>query len=90
MNDLCSTLRSLVESEGLNLDKLTVALESDDRGNIRVQDKHSIPVYDGKKMARWQAPALADLFRGSRTPPSDMDHYPEEYARTSSSSRIMS
>jgi len=80
MHDLCSTLRSLVESEGLNPDKLTVALESDDRGNIRVLDKHSVPVYDGNKIARWQVPALADLFRGSRTPPPDMDHYPEEYA----------
>jgi hypothetical protein len=80
MNDLVPTLRSLVESAGLNPDHLTVALESDDRGNIRVQDKHSIPVYDDKKMARWQVPALGDLFRGNRTPPPDMDHYPPEYA----------
>jgi hypothetical protein len=63
----------------LDPDRLTVALEADDRGNIRVQDKHSVPVYDGKKMAHWQVPALGDLFRGSRTPPPDMDHYPEHY-----------
>ena len=80
MNDLCSTLRGLVESEGLNADKLSVGLESDDRGHLRVKDKHSIPVFDGKKMARWQVPALAELFRGSRTPPPDMGHYPEAYA----------
>jgi hypothetical protein len=30
-------------------------------------------------MVHWQVPALSDLFRGSRTPPPDMDHYPEEY-----------
>ena len=79
MIDLFPTLRSLVESEGLNPDKLTVALLADDRGNMRVQDKHSVPVYDGNKMALWQVPALVELFRGSQTPPPDMDHYPEEY-----------
>ena len=80
MNDLFPTLRTLVESEGLDAERLSVALEASDQGNIRVQDKHSVPVYDGKKMARWQVPALGELFRGSRTPPPDMDHYPAEYA----------
>ena len=73
------TLRTLVETEGLNPDQLSVALEADDRGNIRVQDRHSVLVSDGEKMARWQVPTLQELFRGSRTPPADMDHYPEEY-----------
>jgi hypothetical protein len=80
MNDLVPTLRALIESEGLNPDKLIVALEADNHGNIRVLDKHSIPVHDGNKMARWQVPALVDLFRGNQTPPADMDHYPEQYA----------
>jgi hypothetical protein len=79
MIDLAPSLRSLVESEGLNPDKLTVALNADDRGNIRVQDKHSVPVTDGEKVAQWQVPTLSELFRGSQTPPADMDHYPEEY-----------
>jgi hypothetical protein len=79
MNDLVPTLRQLVEAEGLNPAKLVVALEADDRRNMRVLDKHSIPVHDGNKMVRWQVPALGDLFRGTRTPPPDMDHYPEEY-----------
>jgi hypothetical protein len=79
MIDLFPTLRSLVESEGLNPDKLSVALEADARGNIRVQDKHSVPFIEGQKMVRWQVPTLADLFRGSQTPPPDMDHYPEDY-----------
>jgi len=79
MNDLVPTLRQVVEAEGLNPDKLVVAIEASDRRNIRVPDKHSVPVHDGNKMVRWQAPALGELFRGSRTPPSDMDHYPEEY-----------
>jgi len=78
--NLIPTLRALVETEGLNPDKLTVVLETDSRGGIRVQDKHSVPVYDGEKMARWQVPALQELFRGNRTPPPDMDHYPEGYA----------
>ncbi len=79
MNDLVPGLRQLIEAEGLNPDKLIVALEADDRRNIRVLDQHSVPVSDGNKMVRWQAPALGGLFRGSRTPPPDMDHYPEEY-----------
>jgi hypothetical protein len=79
MNDLVPALRALVEAAGLNPDKLSVALETDDHRNIRVLDKHSIPVTDGDKMAVWPVPALAGLFRGSRTPPPDMDHYPEEY-----------
>jgi len=77
--ELFPTLRSVVESAGLNPDKLTVGLEADDRRNIRVLDKHSVPVTDGTKAAPWQVPTLAELFRGSQTPPPDMDHYPEEY-----------
>ena len=79
MNDLAPALRQLVEAEGLNPDKLIVALETDDRHNIRVLDRHAVPVTDGTKLVRWQVTALGDLFRGSRTPPPDMDHYPEEY-----------
>ena len=80
MNDLVPGLRQLVDAEHLNPDKLIVALEADDRRNIRVLDKHSVPVTDGGKMVHWQVPALGDLFRGSKLPPPDMDHYPEEYA----------
>ena len=80
MNDLVPALRQLVEAGGLNPYKLMVALEADDRRNIRVLDEHSILVHDGNKMFLWQVPALGDLFRGSRTPPPDMDHYPEAYA----------
>jgi hypothetical protein len=80
MNDLVPTLRVVVEAAGLNPDKLTVALEADDHRNIRVLDRHSIPVTDGEKMARWAVPALAGLYRGNGTPPADMDHYPEDYA----------
>ena len=79
MNDFVPTLRQIVEADGLNPDKLIVALEADNRRNIRVLDKHSVPVHDGSKMVRWQVPALGELFRGSRTPPPDMDHYPKEY-----------
>jgi hypothetical protein len=79
MNDLVPTLRALVEAAGLNPDKLSVALEVDDHRNIRVMDRHSVPVTDGERMTGWPVPSLAGLFRGSRTPPPDMDHYPEEY-----------
>ncbi|MGO8931188.1 MAG: hypothetical protein ACLQU3_30405 [Limisphaerales bacterium] len=79
MNDLVPTLRALVEAGGLNPDKLSVALVADDHHNIQVLDRHSVPVTDGEKMAAWPVPALAGLFRGSRTPPPDMDHYPEGF-----------
>jgi hypothetical protein len=79
MDDLAPALRALVEAAGLNPDNLSVALESDEHRNIRVPDKHSVPVTDGEKMVRWQVPALAGLYRGSRTSPPDMDHYPQEY-----------
>lgn len=79
MNDLIPTLRALVESEGLNPDRLSVALETDDRHNFRVLERHSVPVCDGEKIARWPVPALQELFRGDRLPPPDMSHYPKEY-----------
>jgi hypothetical protein len=79
MNDLVPALRQLVDAEGLNPDKLIVALEADGQRRIRVLDKHSIPVHDGNKMVRWQVPALSELYRGSQAPPPDMDHFPEAY-----------
>ena len=79
MIELTPTLRPLVEREGLNPHTLTVAVEADGQGTIRVQEKHSVHVYDGKKMVRWQVPTLQELFRGNRRPPPEMDHYPEEY-----------
>ncbi len=79
MSDLFPTLRRIVEREGLDAERLCVALEASERGKIRVLDKHSVPVHDGKKMARWKVPALGELFRGNQTPPAEMDHYPEEY-----------
>jgi len=79
MNDLVPALRQIVQADGLNPDRLIVALEADNQRHIRVLDKHSIPIHDGTKMTRWPVQALNDLFRGKRTPPPDMDHYPEEY-----------
>ena len=80
MNDLVPTLREIVDAEGFNPDKMIVDFETDDHRNIRVLEKHSVAVSDGRKIVRWQVPALGDLFRGSQTPPADMDHYPKEYA----------
>jgi len=68
-----------VEKFGLNPNKLTVAAEMNDQGKIRVYDKHSIPITDGMRMTAWNVPALAELFRGDKAPPKDMDHYPPAY-----------
>lgn len=69
-----------VEKFGLNPDKLTVAVEMNGRGEIRVYDKHSVPITDGTRMTAWKVPALAGLFRGDKVPPKDMDHYPPAYS----------
>ena len=79
MNDLFPTLRSVVQSERLDAEHLCVALVANDRGDIQMQDKHSVLICDGENTALWQVPALGELFRGSQTPPADMDHYPEAY-----------
>jgi hypothetical protein len=79
MTDLIPTLRPLVEASGLAPDKLCVALETDTHHNIRVKDRHTIPVTDGEKAVSWPVPTLIELFRSSQAPPADMDHYPEAY-----------
>jgi hypothetical protein len=79
MLDLVPTLRALVDAEGLKLEAVSVPIESDGHGKIRVLDKHSVPLHDGARTVRWQVPSLSELFRGNRMPPSDMDHYPEDY-----------
>ena len=79
MSNLFPTLRRVVESERLDAGRLCVGLVASDEGDIQMQDKHSVLISDGEKMARWQVPALGELFRGNQTPPADMDHYPEAY-----------
>jgi hypothetical protein len=79
VTDFIPALRTIVEGSGLDPDKLTVGLEVDDRRNIRIQDRHSVPVTDGEKAVVWPVPTLAELFRGNQAPPVDMDHYPEDY-----------
>jgi tetratricopeptide (TPR) repeat protein len=78
--DLIPSLKHLVDAEGLDARKLTVPLQADNHQNIKVQNRHSVPVFDRKKLAFWPVPSLRALFRGNRTPPSDIDHYPPEYS----------
>ncbi len=61
--DLLPSLRTLVEANALDDQKLTVALEANQQGDIRVQDRHRVPVSDGKKMAFWPVPSLRAMFR---------------------------
>jgi len=77
--DLAASLRSLVQTHGLDPEHLTVPLLTDGRRNIRVQNRHEVPVSDGKRLVHWPVASLRELFRGSRTPPADMEHYPPEY-----------
>lgn len=77
--NLCPSLLELVRVAGLNPEKLTIAFETDGRQHVRLVDKHTPAVSDGRKMAGWAVPSLRALFRGNRTPPPDMDHYPPDY-----------
>jgi hypothetical protein len=77
--DPIPSLQALVATHGLNPRKLTVALMADEQGNIRVCQKHSIPVTDGAKTVQWEVPSLAELFRGNAIPPNDINHYPPDY-----------
>ena len=75
--NLVPDLRQLVQAENLNPAKLTVPLLTDG-SRIRVDDRHSVPLWDGSKRAAWKVPALRELFRGDRVPP-DLTRYPDEY-----------
>ena len=79
--DLAPSLRALVETEGLNGKKLSVAVEVNGDGQIRVLDRHAIQLFDGAKFARWHVSSLRELYRGQRSPPASdvMNHYPREY-----------
>jgi hypothetical protein len=77
--DLVPSLRKVVESEGLDPKKLTVGLPLDNHRNVRIENRHLISVSDGTKAALWPVSSLRELFRGSRTPPPDIDRYPKEY-----------
>jgi hypothetical protein len=77
--ELAPSLRALVEAGGLNSEKLSVALEFDGQKHIRLVSHHTVAVSDGEKMAVWAAPSLSGLFRGNRTPPPDLEHYPPEF-----------
>jgi hypothetical protein len=79
--DLVPSMRELVEQERLDVRKLTVAAAPDEQGCIRVENRHSVFLFDGKSAAVWEVPSLRELFRGDKVPPPDMDHFPPEYAR---------
>lgn len=79
--DLVPSLRELVEQEQLDAWKLTLAAEADEPGRIRVEDRHTLLLSDGKNGAVWKAPPLRELFRGDKAPPANMERYPPEYNR---------
>ena len=43
-------------------------------------DRNCVGLSDaGSRIAEWRVPSLRQLFRGTKVPPKDMDHYPQEY-----------
>jgi hypothetical protein len=76
---LAPSLADLVAAEGMDGNKLSVLLEYDGQGHIRVRDRCRVGIYDGAKTAFWQVQSLRELFRGNRRPPANIDRYPPEY-----------
>lgn len=76
---LIPSLRDAIAAHGLSAGGLSVALEADNCGHIRVQGRRTVPLSDGKKLGPWSVSSLRELFRGNKSPPSDMDHYPPDY-----------
>ena len=78
--DLVPSLKEAVEKLGLEPTNLGVALETDGQRHIRLLDKRSLAISDGEKMTHWNVATLSELFRGNQLPPSDIEHYPPQYA----------
>jgi hypothetical protein len=76
---LVPSLRDLVAAHALITGKLTVAIEADNQGHLRVSDRQLVTLCDGQHLVSWPVASLRELFRGNRQPPPDMDHYPKEY-----------
>lgn len=76
---LAPSLSDVVTAHGLDTARLTVAFEADGRGHIRLVERHSVALSDGRRIVPWPVASLRELFRGDRQPPADMDHYPMEY-----------
>ena len=76
---LVPSLRDVITAHGLDAGKLTVPVEADNQGRIRVKNRHSVPLHEGKEIVYWRVASLRGLFRGSQPPPAGMDRYPEKY-----------
>jgi len=77
--ELNAPLREAVEAQQLNPAHLALVLLRDNQGGIRIIDRNLLLISDHEKLMEWTAPPLAQLFRGERPAPADMDHYPERY-----------
>lgn len=77
--ELIPALGQLVAAEGLNARNLSVPVEANNQGRIRVVDRHLVPLFDGRKLADWPVASLRELFRGNRSAPADIERYPPEY-----------
>jgi hypothetical protein len=79
IKDLIPSLQEVARVDGLDAQKLIVAVEANGQKRFRLPDKHRVLLSDGQKFAHWSVTSLRELFRGDRQPPPDMDHYPEDY-----------
>ena len=87
--ELVPSQQRLVESEALNAKKLTVLLQAVDQRKLRIEDRHSVPVFDGQKMAFWVVPSLREMFRDSGRRLPIWTAIRQNTARIFSSSKIM-
>ncbi len=77
--DLVASLRSVVESAGLDPKNLCAALQADEQGHVTIENRRSVFVSDGEQAVEWPVASLRELFRGNRKPPPDIERYPPAY-----------
>jgi len=75
------SLVEVVKASGLDGRKLTAMCPESSRLHAGATlPRERVLLHDGAKAAHWMAPPLRTLPRGNQVPPSDIDHYPPEYA----------
>jgi hypothetical protein len=77
--ELWPTLRTALEGASIDPANISLAVETDRQRQLRLADKQTLVISDGNKTATWKVSSLAEMFRGDRRPPQDIEHYPEGY-----------
>jgi hypothetical protein len=75
-------LEAVVGAGGLRAEKLGPVVEKTQDGRIQVLERNILQLTDGDRMLAWASPPLAELYRGDRPSPPDMEMYPPAYMKS--------